>query len=215
MGKLLIERKDINGKVHKIIKSSIVDGPGNRIAIFMQGCNFNCWYCHNPETIRDNVSFTNYTAKELYLKLEKYFVFVDGITLSGGEVLLQQEFVYEFCKLIKSNTKLSCFIDTNASIEIDDKLFDVIDYFMVDVKVIDENEHFDLTKNDNKTVIANLRKINKLKKLYEVRTVLYPGYNHEETIAFVNTIIDKDVTYKKIKFHSNGVRKEFKKRWEV
>lgn len=208
MEKRLIENKETKGYVHKIIKSSIVDGPGNRLAIFMQGCNFDCWYCHNPETIPFKTNGVKYSAIELFNEVEKYFDFIDGITISGGEPLMQQEFIYNFLKLVKDNYDLSCFIDSNASIAIDEVLFDIVDYFMIDVKVVDEAEHLNLTKVSNKMVLKNLWILKELDKIYEIRTVLYPGYEHDETVNFVNEFCNNSIEYKKIKYHTHGVRKE-------
>lgn len=206
MEKRLSEKTETKGYVHKIIKSSIVDGPGNRVAIFMQGCNFDCWYCHNPETIEMKNGGKVYTPTSLFLEIEKYFDFVDGITISGGEPLLQQEFVFELLKLIKSKYDTSCFIDTNASVEINDELIEITDYFMIDVKVVDDDEHMRLTKCSNDIVLKNLEKLLEVKKVYEVRTVVYPGYEHNNTFKYVDNITAGQITYKKIEFHTNGVR---------
>ncbi len=209
MEKRLIENTETKGYIHKIIKSSIVDGPGNRLAIFMQGCNFDCWYCHNPETIEFKSNCMEFTALELFKEVEKYFDFIDGITISGGEPLMQQDFIYNFLKLVKSHGDISCFIDTNASVEIDEKLFDVVDYFMVDVKVVDEKEHLNLTKCSNEMVLKNLVILKDFGKIYELRTVLYPGFDHKNTINFVNDFSNNSIEYKKIEYHTHGIRKEY------
>ncbi len=198
-----------NGYINKIIKSSIVDGFGNRIAIFMQGCNFDCWYCHNPETIPLKTGQV-YTPQELLTEIEKYFSFVDGITFSGGEVLLQQEFLLQFLKLL--NKQCNVLIDTNGGVEIDDEIIALVDGFMLDVKCVDDNEHRKLTTKSNEVVLRNLEKLNNLNKLYEVRTVLYPGYDHQNTINYVKSVIGDSVIYKEITYHSYGVREEFAKK---
>lgn len=197
----MIEKEDIKGYINTIIKSSIVDGPGNRIAIFMQGCNFNCFYCHNKETIPFDKNVIIHTPQSLYNEISKYFSFVDGITFSGGEALLQQEFVYQFFKLIKENTNLTCFIDTNGSVDIMPELIEITDYFMLDVKVVDNQEHLDKMEYDVTKTLENLDILNELDKLYEVRTVLYPGYDHSKTFEYVNNHIKDNVIYKKIVCH--------------
>ncbi len=206
MEKRLIENKETKGYVHKIIKSSIVDGPGNRLAIFMQGCNFDCWYCHNPETIKLKENCSVYTVETLIEEVKKYFDFVDGITISGGEPLLQQEFIYNFCIEVKKLRDISIFIDTNASVEIDKNLLNVVDMFMIDVKVFDFNEHLKLTKCSNKRVLENFEMLSEIGKVYEVRTVMYPGYEHSETFEYVEGVKSDKTKYKKIKFHTQGVR---------
>ncbi len=210
MEKRLIEKTETKGFVHKIIKSSIVDGPGNRLAIFMQGCNFDCWYCHNPETINLKESCEVYTVEKLVEEVEKYLVFIDGITISGGEPLLQQEFLCDFCKQIREKFGVSIFIDTNASVEIKKELLDVVDMFMIDVKVFDDEEHIKLAKCSNQYVLKNFEMLNTMDKIYEVRTVMYPGYDHEKTFKFVENIIGDKIKYKKIKYHTHGVRETYK-----
>ncbi len=206
MEKHLSVKDETKGYINNIIKSSIVDGPGNRIAIFMQGCNFNCWYCHNPETIKKSEHTKTYYPIDLYNELKPYFSFVDGITISGGEALLQQDFIIEFFKLIKQHSKLNCLIDTNGSVDIKSELLELTDGFMLDVKVVDVDEHLKLTNERNDKVLSNLKMLDKLEKLVEVRTVLYPGYNHQETIDYVKNILSSNVNYKLIKYHSKGVR---------
>ncbi len=211
--KHLSERNDIKGYINKVIKSSIVDGPGNRLAIFMQGCNFDCWYCHNPETIeigQKNDEVMCYSARELFDETSKYFDFIDGITISGGEALLQQDFIIEFFKLVKNHCDISCMIDTNGSVVIKTELLALTDKFILDVKVLDENEHIKLTGVSNKQVLKNLELLAAMDKLYEVRTVLYPGYDHQQTIDYILSVVDEKL-FRKIAYHEHGVRKQYLK----
>ena len=89
--------------INRIIPFSSVDGPGNRTAIFLQGCNINCKYCHNPETWSQQGGET-WTAEDLFRKVYRYRNYWGkdgGLTVSGGEPLLQMDFVTEFFKLAK------------------------------------------------------------------------------------------------------------------
>ena len=107
----------IKGVINKILPFSSVDGPGNRTGIFMQGCNFNCAYCHNPETIEIGHSklTLSMTVEEVIKEIVKTKAFISGITVSGGECTLQQEFLTALFKEVKK-MDLSTFVDTNGSV---------------------------------------------------------------------------------------------------
>ena len=128
------------GKIHSIQSLGTVDGPGVRFVVFMQGCDLRCGCCHNPDT-RNMSEGTEYTAKEIFdraLRCREYFGKDGGVTVSGGEPLLQSEFVRElflFCKKEEINTCL----DTSGN-RIDEgvrALLDVTDRVLLDVKYTD------------------------------------------------------------------------------
>ncbi|MGL4652235.1 YjjW family glycine radical enzyme activase [Cetobacterium sp.] len=253
---------DLKAKINKIIKFSNVDGPGNRMAIFFQGCNFNCEYCHNPETINEckncykcveecptaalyiegksvkwkealccecdkcikvckfNASpkIKEYTVDRLIKEVAKVKPFIKGVTVSGGESTLQYRFITEFFKEIKKNwPNLSCFVDTNGSLNLSDDTYkefvDITDYFMLDVKAWDEKEHVELTEKKVENVIENLKFLKNIGKLFEVRTVIVnKKLNNELTIRKVSELIKKtDIRYKIIKYRHFGVREELQK----
>ena len=115
----------MKARVNRIIPFSSVDGPGNRTAIFLQGININCLNCHNPET-RDKygnpeiTTVTEMSADEVLEKVKKQIPFVRGITVSGGECMLQPDFLTELftkTKMLGLSTKL----DTNSPIELSEK----------------------------------------------------------------------------------------------
>lgn len=235
--------------VNKIIPFSCVDGPGNRMVIFFQGCNFKCLYCHNPETINECIACgkcveecevgalslkdgkviwdeeeclecdkcikicenlsspktKDYSVKELLKKIEKDRFFIRGITVSGGECTLNSDFLIELFTEVKK-MGLSCFVDTNGNTKLDDKLIELTDKFMFDVKAIDEKESIWLTEVSNKLVLENLEKILNLDKMYEVRTVVATGLDSEKTIGEVSKIIKDKCRYKLIKYRQFGVR---------
>lgn len=245
----------MNGYLNKIIPFSSVDGPGNRTAIFLQGCNFNCVYCHNPETINHciNCSFCvnscpvealsinrqnrqilfnskcciecdtctktchrnstpKYkvaTADEIIKEIENYRPFIQGITVSGGECTLQVDFLIELFTKAKE-IGLSCFIDTNGSTDLSqqEKLMNLCDGVMLDVKVWDKETHQKYIKADNEMILKNLDYLVDCGKLYEVRTVVVPElFNNEETVTNVARKIKNSTTrYKLIKYRHLGVR---------
>jgi YjjW family glycine radical enzyme activase len=245
----------IKGYINKIILFSAVDGPGNRTAIFLQGCNYNCLYCHNPETInkctncgeciiscpskalvmvnkkvkwiKENCSEcdkclkackynsspkTNLmTVEEIIMEIKKVRNFISGITVSGGECTLQAPFIVELFKETKA-LKLSNFIDTNGSIPLweNNELVQLTDMFMLDMKSFDCKEHEILTGKNNFIVEENLKYLDKLNKLYEVRTVIVPeildNYNNVNEISKMIASLDNNVIYKLIKYRAIGVR---------
>jgi YjjW family glycine radical enzyme activase len=249
----------MKGIVNKIIPFSSVDGPGNRTSIFLQGCNFNCIYCHNPETInlcsncglcllscptkaltKDNekvlwnkanccncdsciktcnscssakVQFMS--ADEVMEEIMNYKPFISGITVSGGECTLQEEFLVELFKRAKKEN-LTCFIDSNGSKDFRKmhELTKLCDKVMLDVKVWDKDTHNKYIQFDNTNVLNNLEYLISIDKLYEVRTVVVPDiFNNEETVERVSKIIGEsnlNIRYKLIIFRALGVREEIK-----
>ncbi|NLM43720.1 MAG: YjjW family glycine radical enzyme activase [Clostridiales bacterium] len=247
----------LRGLVNKIIPFSSVDGPGNRTAIFLQGCNFNCLYCHNPETINlcnncgtctkvcptqcltmengivhwdkekciecDNClkackncscpRTTYMTVEEVIKAIENTRPFISGITLSGGECMLQKEFVIELFEEVKK-LGLTAFIDSNGSIPFygDDRLMKAIDAVMLDVKSYDKEEHKMLTGQDNEIVFKNMEYLASINKLYEIRTVIVPDIlNNEKNVDSISkrlSELNPSIKYKLIKYRPIGVRTE-------
>ncbi len=196
--------------VHKVIPFSNVDGPGNRTAIFVQGCNLNCVYCHNPETIPMPCNSENYksmTVKALLNEILKYKPYIDGITVSGGEATLYNQFLTVLFKEIK-NHGLSCYIDTNLLFDWKDQeaLVEVTDGYIVDIKAYGNlKELTSVSYVQNFTVLKKLLKLN---KVIEVRTVCIEKYmDLENTIKKTAEILANypEVEYKLIQVHHRGL----------
>ena len=101
----------ILGNVHSIETCGTVDGPGIRFVVFLQGCKLRCLYCHNPETWNIDREVEEISSQDLVKRIEKYknyFGKDGGVTFSGGEPLLQPEFLLECLKLCKENRRI-CF----------------------------------------------------------------------------------------------------------
>ena len=127
----------MTGKVHSIQTLGTLDGPGVRFTVFMQGCNLRCKCCHNPDT-HSMSGGKEYTAEELVkmaVRYKEYFSNEGGITLSGGEPLLQPEFAREVFSLCHRNEINTC-LDTSGSILNDSvkKLLDECDRVLLDYK---------------------------------------------------------------------------------
>lgn len=132
---------ELKGRVHSIQSMGTVDGPGVRFVVFMQGCNLRCKCCHNPDTW-DCSGGTEYTPAEIVNKASRYkeyFGDKGGITLSGGEPILQAEFAKEVFALCHENGINTC-LDTSGSILNDDvkALLEVTDRVLLDIKYTDD-----------------------------------------------------------------------------
>ena len=205
------------GYIRKLIPFSSVDGPGNRFAIFLQGCMFNCWYCHNPETIgavRNNErDILQMRAHEVMDEIRKVQSFIRGITASGGECTLQKDFLIELFFLARAEG-LSTLIDSNGVLPFKDEseLLALTDGVMLDVKAVDEGFHRDLTGISNRVVLENLEFLARVRKLAEVRTVISGSFDNALTVRHVAKVlakIDSEVPYKLIKYRPHGVREAF------
>lgn len=206
-------------KIAKIFKFSNVDGPGNRMAIFFQGCNFNCKYCHNPETIPNtNLDSKMLSIKEIMDNLDKVMPFLEGVTVSGGEATLNYDFITLLFKEIKKKYPiLTCYVDTNGGLDLSEDKFKefigIVDKFMLDIKIWDENKHQELTGVSNEIVIKNLEYLALIDKLYEARIVVLGDdfENYNETVKNVSEKIkNSNIKLKLISYRAHGVREEFK-----
>lgn len=224
----------MKGIVTKIISFSNVDGPGNRLSIFFQGCNFDCLYCHNPETIQilneDKIknNKTIYeisgleelkimTVEEIIEEIDKVAIFISGITVSGGECTLQWKFLTKlFIKIKEKYPKLTCFVDSNCSLplwtEEKKEFINILDKVMIDIKGFTEEEHNLMVGKTNKNVLENFKFLCELDKIYEVRTVIVPEIvNNEKMVDNISKLIskyNKNIKYKLIKYRQNGVRED-------
>lgn len=201
----------MNGYIRKILPFSAVDGEGNRTVIFFQECNFNCIYCHNPETIPFSPKTEYLSVNEIYTRIKPYLPFISGVTISGGECTVQYNFLENLLQYLKANN-VKTFIDTNAFLEPEKmlKLSNFFDMAMIDIKSINNTEHQKLTGQENHFVITNTINLLKINKVYEIRTVIFPGLNNEETVNEASLLIasiNKNVRYKLIAFRKKGVRK--------
>lgn len=134
----------IKGKVHSIQSLGTVDGPGVRFVVFMQGCNLRCKCCHNPDTWQQSGG-SEYSAEEIVekaLRFREYFGKEGGITLSGGEPLLQPQFAKEVFTLCKQNGINTC-LDTSGCL-LDDNIKELLcftDRVLLDYKYTTDTEY--------------------------------------------------------------------------
>lgn len=174
------------GRIHSFESFGAVDGPGLRFIIFMQGCSLRCKYCHNRDTWDLN-SGMEYTSDELVSKILRYKNYFSvsggGVTVSGGEPLLQLDFLIELFTKLKEN-KIHTAIDTSGSFKITEKmkqLINLTDLFLLDIKCINDEICKELTGVSNKNELEFSRYLSKIGKDMWIRQVLVPGYTDKET----------------------------------
>lgn len=180
----------VKGYVHSLESFGLVDGPGVRYVVFLQGCKMRCKFCHNPETWSADGG-EEYTAEELFKKAYRYKNYWKqngGITVSGGEPLLQIDFVTEFFRLAKQkgvNTVLDTagqpFSENDEWLEKFKALMEYTDLVMLDLKEMDGNLHHDLTGFGNENVLKMAQWLSDNNKPMWIRHVLVPGVTDSES----------------------------------
>lgn len=172
-------------RIHSFESFGAVDGPGIRYVIFMQGCALKCKYCQNRDTWNLNGGM-EYTSDELVAKVSRYknyfAVSGGGVTVSGGEPLLQMNFLIEFFSKLKS-LGIHTAIDTSGSFDITEdmkKLIDLTDLFLLDIKCINDEKAIDLTGVSNKKELEFANYLSNINKPIWIRQVLVPGYTDDE-----------------------------------
>ncbi len=176
----------MKGYIHSFETFASVDGPGVRFAVFMSGCPLRCKYCHNPDTwVRGEDAYEAEEVLKRALRYKSYWRNGGGITVSGGEPLMQPEFVTELFALAKKEGVNTC-LDTSG-IMFDEKnpaaldaLLNVTDLIMLDIKHIDEGKHISLTGKSNKSVLAFARHLSEKGVPVWIRHVVVPGITTDE-----------------------------------
>ncbi len=191
------------GRIHSVFSGGTVDGPGIRFVVFMQGCPLRCKYCHNPDTWDSNAGELRSVedlTKEI-IKYKNYFGKTGGVTISGGEPLMQIEFCIELLKSVKSYN-IHTAIDTSGftfnensqkSVELFEELNKYVDLYLLDIKHISESEHKRLTGVSNKNTLAFAKWLDKKGKSVWIRHVLLDGYTDndeylKQTADFIKTL---------------------------
>ncbi|NMA80072.1 MAG: pyruvate formate lyase-activating protein [Clostridiales bacterium] len=170
--------KGVIGRLHSYETLGALDGPGVRFVAFLQGCNLRCLYCHNPDTWQMDIGNIISSDKLVEIILTyKNFIRDGGVTLSGGEPLLQPEFCAAVIELCKQNG-LHTAIDTNGTVplQLSKKAIDLADLIMLDIKDIDNEDAKILTGEGNENVIATLNYCEGIGKEVWIRHVLVPEY---------------------------------------
>ncbi len=204
-------------KVHSVESFGTVDGPGIRFILFLQGCNLQCKYCHNRDTW--DVNQGQYRSLEDVIKqVRKYKNYImpnGGVTVTGGEPLLQVKFLIEFFKELKQEGIHTC-IDTSGMVKITDdikELLSLTDLVLLDIKHIDEKKCEELVGVTNKLELNFARYLSDNNIKMWIRQVLIPGYtDNEKDLIKLKEFINTLNTVEKVEllpYHSMG-----KYKWE-
>jgi len=202
--------------VHSVETFSSLDGPGIRYVLFLQGCNMACKYCHNVDT---TIKTTNkqMSVDEVvndYLKYKEFYK-KGGITISGGEPLLQTEFIVELFKKLKQygvHTAIQTQGSTYRDIDMYDKLLELTDLFIIDLKGVSNLEAFRITGVKIDNTFKLLAKLDKQNKEFWITYVLLPEINDSKEIAQKMSKILKEYKsenydFKVLPYHKLGIDK--------
>ncbi len=210
------------GIIFDIKRYAIHDGPGIRVTVFLKGCPLDCWWCHNPEgkspllekMVRVNRSEggepfeteelvgREVAPAEVLAEIEKERLFFDesggGVTFSGGEPLMQPEFLAELLRACKDRD-INTALDTSgfAASDVFDSVVDLVDLFLFDLKLLGDDEHRKYTGVSNQPILANLRTLEEREKPTIIRFAIIPGIT--DTEANVNDISNLVASLKGIK----------------
>lgn len=177
---------EIFGNIHSIETCGTVDGPGVRFVVFMQGCPMRCLYCHNPDTWNINDKSQKLSAKDILVHYDGVKEFCKGgITVTGGEPLVQINFVTELFRQAKDNN-IHTALDTSGILfnpddtKKIDELLQYTDLVLLDIKHIDNEEHVKLTKHSNKNILAFAQYLSQKGKIMWIRHVVVPNLNDKK-----------------------------------
>ena len=211
---------EIKGRIHSVESFGSADGPGVRYIVFLKGCNMRCQYCHNPDTwAKDGGELM--TPEEVLKKALRYKTYwkeKGGITVSGGEALLQIDFVTELFRLAKEKGVNTCLDTSGNPFSMEepfkskfDELMKYTDLFMLDIKHIDDAAHRKLTGQTNQNILEMAAYLSDHGKAMWIRHVLVPGITTEEDeLHRLRSFLDTLKTVERVEvlpYHTLGVFK--------
>lgn len=201
------------GNISSIDTMGLVDGPGIRVVVFLQGCSLRCKFCHNPETWNDQQKKKAYTPEELVkfiLNYKEYFKKKGGVTFSGGEPLKQSEFLLECLKLCKKHDIHTC-IDTAGYAFDYEEILNYTDLVLFDIKEIEPERYQKLTGRKIDLSLKFLETCQRKNVKMWIRQVIIPGYN--DNITYINNLKQFIKSLKNIEkvellpYHTMGIEK--------
>lgn len=209
------------GKIHSVFSGGTVDGPGIRFVVFTQGCPLRCKFCHNPDTWKIGAGeerSVDDLIKEI-VRYKNYFGLNGGLTISGGEPLVQLDFITELSKAAVKNG-VNVAVDTSGylfdenspeKIKKFDELNKYVDLYLLDIKHIDDDKHRMLTGVSNKHTLAFAKYLSESGKKMWIRHVLVPGItDDDDALIRLKEYIDTLKTVEKVEvlpYHTMGVPK--------
>lgn len=211
---------EIKGRIHSVESFGSADGPGVRYIVFLKGCNMRCQYCHNPDTwAKDGGELmTPGEVLKKALRYKTYWKEKGGITVSGGEALLQIDFVTELFRLAKEKGVNTCLDTSGNPFSLEepfkskfDELMKYTDLFMLDIKHMDDAAHRKLTGQTNQNILEMAAYLSDHGKAMWIRHVLVPGITTEEDELYrLRSFLDTLKTVERVEvlpYHTLGVFK--------
>jgi len=205
-----------HGFLHSVESGAAVDGPGMRYVFFMAGCLFRCVYCHNPDTWKLH-NGRRVTLDDVMAEIAPYAGFLrraGGVTISGGEPLMQAAFVGEMLWRMKNELGLHTALDTQGFLHatVDDRWFDAVDLVLLDIKHSDPDVYHRLTAQDLQPTLDFAHRLQRLNKPTWLRYVLVPGWTDGQDdiarladfVASLGSIIER---VEVLPFHQMGTQK--------
>lgn len=204
----------INGRIHSIETMGLVDGPGVRVVVFMQGCKLRCAYCHNPDTW-NLASGQDITTNDLFKKIKRFKSYFKssggGVTLSGGDPLLQPEFGIEFFKLCREEGIHTALDTSGYGLGEYDEILKYTDLVILDIKHLEEQAHKSLTGLGRHGFMEFLDAVRRHNKKLWIRHVVVPGItDSEEHIINLAHYIGTIPNVEKVEllpYHTHGIDK--------
>ena len=208
------------GYIHSTESFGSVDGPGVRFIIFVSGCPMRCQFCHNPDTwtMNDGEKTEVEALVKKALRCKPYWKNGGGVTVSGGEPLMQLDFLIELFTQLKSEG-VHTVIDTSGApftreepfFGRFEKLMSLTDLLLVDIKHIDAEKHKELTGRPNENILDMLRYLSDIGKPVWIRHVLVPGISDDDeyltrTREFIDTLTNVE-RVEVLPYHTLGVPK--------
>jgi len=209
------EKGRLCGFVHSSEMGSAVDGPGMRFVLFVSGCQFRCLYCHNPDTIKmhNGTLRTVDNVLEEIAEYASFLRFAGGLTITGGEPMMQADFVREIFYLAKHDYHLHTTIDTQGFLagQLEDEWFDDVDLVLLDIKHINPDKYLALTSKPLQPTLDFARRLSAMGKKMWIRYVLVPGYTDDfddvEDLADFVLTLDGVERVEVLPFHKMGEHK--------
>lgn len=184
----------MQGRIHSLESFGTVDGPGTRFVVFVQGCPMRCAYCHNPDTwdMNGGTLMEPSSIIEQYEKNQAFYANGGGLTVTGGEPLMQIDFVTELFTLAKAKNIHTCIDSSGIAFQPDnaaliaktDTLMGLTDLVMLDIKHIDPEKHRELTMQPNENILKFAAYLDKKGVDMWIRHVVVPGITDDEKYLF-------------------------------
>ncbi len=203
----------ILGKMHSFESMGLVDGPGIRTVVFMQGCSLRCAYCHNPDTwnFQGGIEITPEELVKKIVRFKPYFKNGGGVTFSGGEPLMQPDFLIETLKLCKEQGIHTTIDTAGYGVGRYDEILKYTDLVLLDIKHVDDNGYKNLVGQSKKGFDEFLQAVQKANTKLWIRHVVVPGItDSEEHIKKLASIIKSIKNIEKVEllpYHTLGVEK--------